>query len=215
MPLSELEFGSFLAYTPRPTLEPAKVSKNWMYQLKTNALVGHPPQTMAGLIAQRLADRLDELPFKAWLNGTAVAIPVPKSTLARPGSLWVPYHLCEALREAGLVADVAVLLERIQAVPKAATSLPQNRATVEVHYRSLGVRPSLAIPSRILLVDDIITRGATLYASALRLVEAFPTSQIQAFAAMRTISDEALFKGISDPCRGNITRHGDQTHREP
>jgi len=215
MPLSELEFGSFLAYTPRPTREPGMASKNWMYQLKTNALVGHPPQTTASLIALRLANRLDEVPFKAWLDGTALAVPVPKSTLARPGSLWVPYHLCEALREAGLVADVAILLERIHAVPKAAISLPQNRANVDAHYHSLGVRPGLAVPERILLVDDIITRGAALFASAMRLAEAFPATRIYGFTAMRTISDEAKFKGISDPCCGTVTRKGDQTHREP
>jgi phosphoribosylpyrophosphate synthetase len=49
----------------------------------------------------------------------------------------------------------------------------------------MQVQKVLSEPSNILLVDDIITRGATLLGAASRLAEAFPKAEIRAFAVMR------------------------------
>jgi predicted amidophosphoribosyltransferase len=46
----------------------------------------------------------------------------------------------------------------------------------------------LSKPEVIVLVYDIITRGATLLGAANLLADAFPGTPIRAFAAMRTIS---------------------------
>ncbi|MDQ3902584.1 MAG: hypothetical protein M3247_02875 [Thermoproteota archaeon] len=70
-------------------------------------------------------------------------------------------------------------------------------------------------PTEILLVDDVITRGATFFGAANRLKVAFPTSRIRAFAAMRTISRPEEFRAITDPCIGNISIFGQDTFREP
>jgi len=104
----------------------------------------------------------------------------------------------------GFGSKVIPYLERIKALPKSAFSLPADRPKVTPHLESLAVDGSLEPPEQILLVDDIITRGATLMGAANRLLEVFPAAQIRAFAAMRTISDSNEFRNIYSPCVGNV-----------
>lgn len=59
-------------------------------------------------------------------------------------------------------------------------------------------------PDEILLVDDVITRGATLLGAANRLAEAYPKAHIRAFAAMRTISPPNVFASTHNPVIGTI-----------
>jgi len=57
---------------------------------------------------------------------------------------------------------------------------------------------------QIVLVDDIITRGATVLGAANKLAEAFPDSRIRAFAAVRTVSDPSDFEALFDPVIGSV-----------
>jgi hypothetical protein len=215
MPLSELAFAAFLSYTSRPAKDPGKASKDWMYHLKNDHLVGYPPMPMSKLVAKRLAETREALPFRDFLDGSAIAVPVPKSSLMKTGSLWVPLLLCKALKESGLVAEVLDCLRRNQPVRKSATSMPSERPTAQNHYDSLTVEKTLMVPTTFLLVDDVITRGATMLGCAQRLAEAFPKVQVHGFAAMRAISDEADFKGLSDPCLGSVTLQNGMAFRRP
>ncbi len=100
---------------------------------------------------------------------------------------------------------MAPYLERIKALRKAATSLPQKRPMVTEHFESMAVRGSLAPPQEVMLVDDIVTRGATLFGAAERLLEAFPNVHIRAFAAMRTVSNSSEFVNFFEPHVGVIS----------
>ena len=42
-------------------------------------------------------------------------------------------------------------------------------------------------PPRILVVDDFVTKGATLYAAAALVAQALPSSDVHAFALVRTM----------------------------
>ena len=80
----------------------------------------------------------------------------------------------------------------------------------------MGVRRRLSKPDEIVLIDDIVTRGATLLGPANRLADVFPQTRIRAFAAMRTISNPDEFNELYDPCVGTIElRESGDTLRRP
>ena len=57
----------------------------------------------------------------------------------------------------------------------------------------MNVTRILSNPDEIILIDDVITRGATLLGAANLLADDFPETPIRAFVAMRTISNPDEF----------------------
>lgn len=204
MLLPELEFAALLAYTPRPENEEQRRSRTVMYHVIEDHLVLQPPRPMSAWVAQRVQEQLRSLPFQGFFGPYVTLVPAPKSSLMQPGTLWVPHRLAHALARAGLGKAVDACLERAAAVLKAALSEPERRPTAHQHYDSLRVTPGLATPTEILLVDDVVTSGATLLGAASRLRQAFPGARIRAFAALRTISNPVEFCGLVDACVGKI-----------
>jgi hypothetical protein len=133
-----------------------------------------------------------------------VLIPVPRSA-PKVGGTWAAAELARALVEAGVGSATWPGLRRISAVAKSATSAKGWRPSVARHYNSLLLAPPLKIrPGRVVLIDDVITKGRTLLAAAARVREALPHTQIRAFALLRT---RGLISGIDnllEPCRGEI-----------
>jgi len=76
--------------------------------------------------------------------------------------------------------------------------------TVHLHLGSLEVQRDLSSPQRIVLVDDIVTTGATLFAGVMLLCESFPQAEVRAFAGARSMGDAELEKLVA-PCEGTIT----------
>jgi len=68
----------------------------------------------------------------------------------------------------------------------------------------MTVQGKLSEPEEIVVVDDIVTRGATLLGAASRLRDSFPHARIVGFAAMRTVSNPDEFEGEYSPCSGSI-----------
>lgn len=165
---------------------------------------------MSEHIAQGVRKRLGTLPFADYFTKTTVLVPAPRSSLARPGRLWVPQRLVRSMQKHGLGVQKECLVRR-EAVPKSSTSAPDARPKPQVHYESMGVTGTLgARPRDIVIVDDVVTRGATLIGAAGRLAEVFPGARIRGFAALRAVSRPEEFKGIFDPCVGRIDiRNGD------
>ncbi len=67
------------------------------------------------------------------------------------------------------------------------------------------VQKPLEEPERILLIDDIITRGSSFLGGASRIHDVYPKCEIRAFAAMRTITNEFDFGKEYAPVKGEIT----------
>ncbi len=212
--LFSLEFGSLLTYSPKG-LDSGKKSKSVMRALKDDIFVSNPPILTSEFISNILKERKTSLPFAHFFETKPILVPIPNSSLTREGTLWVPQRLANALHKNGLGVAVVDILRRIVPLRKAATSLSKERPTALQHFNSLEVQKVLSSPKEILLVDDIVTRGATLLGAANRLKEVFPRVHIQAFAAMRTISPPDPFKDIIDPCIGEITLSGQDTYRRP
>jgi adenine/guanine phosphoribosyltransferase-like PRPP-binding protein len=69
----------------------------------------------------------------------------------------------------------------------------------------MRITPTLAAPLRIVLVDDVVTKGATLLAAASLIHAAFPDTRVEAFALVRTLGLQPEVQRIVDPVVGTIT----------
>ncbi len=214
--LMQLEFGSLLSYSPYGSSEEEKKSKSAMTELKQDLMIRNLDIPMSQYVSDKILAEIAQLPFAYFFKDNPILVPVPGSGLMKAGSLWVPDRLAKALYKNGLGKGVTRYLERKYAVTKSATCSPKMWPKAEEHYKSFAVHKLIVNPKEILLVDDIVTRGATLLGGANKLKDAFPDVRIRAFAAMRTTSSEPTpFKQIDDPKRGDITFDGLDTTRRP
>lgn len=214
--LSELEFGALLTYTPRGHTQKALHSKDVMIFLKRDQFVSKPPILMSEFIAKGVKQELSNLPFNHFFQPNTILVPAPKSSLMQPDELWVPERIAKALVAEGIGCQVVPCLTRSKPVAKAASCPSSERPTAEEHYDSLIVQGALSKPEEIVIIDDVVTRGATLLGCANRLTDAFPECRIRAFSAMRTISDSNEFQSVYSPCIGTITLSASgQTFRRP
>ena len=214
--MDHLEFGALLTYTPRGISPQAQKSRNIMHALKKEGFVNNPPILMSEWIGTTLQQKMSGLPFASFFQSNTILVPIPKSSLMQKDTLWVPENIANAMAKEGIGKQVECCLIRAKPVQKAALSSPSERPTALQHYESISVQSSLCKPDEIILVDDVVTRGATLLGCANRLEEAFPQCRIRAFAAMRTISNANEFENVYDPCIGTIDLiHTGDTFRRP
>jgi len=209
---SELPYCSLLSYASHPGTDEQKKSAAVTKDLKRNR------QYPSGGICEFVAKRILKHPaaFQGFFGAEVIAVPVPSSTRKQPGSLNVPLELARTLKLAGLVGEIEDIVTRVRSLPKSATSDSKARSTAADHFDSVIVaKPLLPASATLLLVDDVVTRGATLMGVAWRLQQAFPGAKILAFAAMRAITDAKDFKAILDPVSGKITLAGRYTKRRP
>ncbi|HTV95788.1 MAG TPA: hypothetical protein VME42_07280 [Steroidobacteraceae bacterium] len=167
--------------------------------------------------ARRVRELSLEAPLAAFFDSIDLLVPVPASEpLAAPGAVLAD-RLAAALVDEGLARSASAVLRRIGAVPKSRNAAPGRRPTVERHYHSLAVERARAPadPARIVLVDDVVTKGRTLLAAAVRLQESFPRASIGAFALMRTLGFAADVPRLLAPCVGTIAWRGGDARRDP
>lgn len=143
----------------------------------------------------------------------ALLVPVPGCMQADEGQ-WVAWQLARALQALGPTRGLWVGLQRRTPVRKSATALSGERPTVREHYESFAAL-STAISERIVLVDDVITKGRTLFAAAARLRDANPHADIVAFALVRTLGFLSRIERVLAPCEGVVRPAGDDVRREP
>jgi predicted amidophosphoribosyltransferase len=157
----------------------------------------------------------DSALLAGFFGATDVLVPVPGSVPYTAGGLWAAAHLAFALVNEGLGGVAWSGLRRVHAVRKSATAAPADRPTVDVHYESFFIERPPTPPERIVLVDDVITKGRTLLAAASRVHDAFPDTQIRAFALVRTMGMVSGVRQLLDPCKGEIRWKAGDAHRRP
>jgi hypothetical protein len=166
--------------------------------------------------ALRVHQQATDSPLLAGFFGTTdVLVPVPGSAPSVAGGSWVAKHLAAALVNEGLGSAAWSGLRRVSAVRKSATAAPGERPTVHLHYESFFIERPAIPPERIVLIDDVVTKGRTLLAAATRVHEAFPCAQIRAFALVRTLGWVTDIQRLLDPCRGEIRWRLGDAHRTP
>ena len=207
--MRSLSFGSFYIYSPRGTGPVCEVSRRICLQLKLG-----DPAWLANY-ARRVREEITRHEILAGLfNHTTWLVPVPGSTL-RSDSVWAAERLATALHGVGLGKGVWTGLYRAHEVRKSATALSGHRPTVRQHYESFALTRTDPPPSRLLLIDDVITRGRTTFAAALRLQEALPSADIRAFALVRTMGLLPNVTHFLEPCQGVIHWAAGDARREP
>lgn len=180
-------------------------------------LVEGKPIQMSAYVAMEVKRDLATSPLASLFEGAPVLVPTPSSSLKKPDSLDVQSRIAQALHKEGLGSQVSECLVRAKPLPKSATSWAPNRSTAAQHYDSLVVQDILGNPENVLLVDDVVTRGATLLGAANRLFEIYPKARIRTFAALRTVSNPSEFRGVGESVVGTITlqSNGTGTLRRP
>src|SRR5687768_3989843 len=106
MHLSTIEFGSLLSYSPRGTSDSEKESKTYMNSLKHDEFISDPPILMSEFVSKILKEDLTTLSFSYFFKLNPILVPIPNSSLIRPGTLWVPQRLASALIKQGLGSSV-------------------------------------------------------------------------------------------------------------
>lgn len=208
--IPRLPFAAPFAYSPRGISEVAQKSQ----RLRDLIKAGDPRllERLAAVTAEMAAaDR-----FPDFFGPNVTLVPVPGSAPRRDAnSLWVAQRIAAELCNVGLGATVWPTLRRTVVVPKSAWAARGERPTVEVHVTSLDLTDRIPPTGRLLLVDDVVTKGRTMLAAATVLAEALPGVEIRAFAALRTMGLVPDIATYTDPVVGEILWAGGDADRRP
>lgn len=210
--IENLICAAFFAHTPRPKSADAKRAKEFTLALKRDE--AHANGTcQSTYLTHLMSQQLDKYNFE-FFRSKPVLVPMPKSSPIRPGDLWVPQRIADSMVKEGLGRDAQPCLKRHTAVPKSAYSHPSDRPKARQHYDSFSVE-ALTDVDDLVLVDDVVTRGATFLGAASRLKERFPNAKIRAFALICTRSNPTEFSTFEDPAVGHITLRSGESYRRP
>jgi hypothetical protein len=207
--LSAISCASWLVYATRATDEDAKRVKKLILSIKTDRVHGSSGLPVVHLVIERLAKRLDDT-SRAVFGGHPMLVPVPGSSLTKPHTVWPSRRVCEELVRQGLGQDILTIVSRTIAVSKSAGSA--TRPTLDQHLNSLTVQARLSPPSRLLLVDDVVTSGTTMMACAIKLAQAFPGVPVSGFALAR-VQSAGDPSHVFDPLVERVTVNGQRCSR--
>jgi len=181
--LSEIIYSSYVAFSPYGSTQAARESVTVRNHLKSGR-----EELIRQAIAHLKKNNLET--FDDVFGEDVIFVPAPRSSLLLPDSVWPSMMLSKVLLSEGLGKDICPCLKRTAAVPRSSTAKQKGRprTTTIQHYDSMEVERDLIDPDQIVVVDDIVTKGAMLVGSVSRVQEAFPNSNVKSFCLLRTFS---------------------------
>lgn len=212
---SNIPFVSFLQYSPHGESNASRESKAVVLQIKTDGFFAH--KQIIPYAIERFEQNLESLEeYRDWFSKDTFLIPAPRSAPIVTGGVWPSLRICEELSSRNLGGEILPCLKRTTAIQKSATARG-NRPNPIDHYNSVEVdkkTPRLFQPERIILVDDVVTRGSTFLGLVARLQESFPVADILCFGLVRTMSRTDI-DSMAAPVTGHITFELGAPNREP
>ena len=208
--LNAISCASWLVYATRATDDNAKRVKKIILDIKADRVDVATGTPFVRIVIERGAARLTD-DARAVFDGHPMLVPVPGSSLTKPHTVWPSRRVCEELVRQGLGDDTLTAVSRTTAVTKSAGSV--TRPTLDQHLASLTVQAGLHPPSRLLLIDDVVTSGTTIMACAIKLALAFPGVPVSAFALAR-VQSTGNPQRVFDPIIEHVTIAGQRCKRE-
>jgi hypothetical protein len=204
----EIAYASWYVYSPGDASAASRLLRASVKTGNVGALVNR---------AFKGEDKAQQAPsISAFFPTAAILVPVPGSRPSRWSGAMPTERLAVALLNQGLGLGIWLGLHRLRSVRKSATAAPGARTSVRTHYDTMAVdEAGIPSASSIILVDDVVTKGRTLLAAALRLREALPRSDVRAFALVRTMGYSPPFDRLLMPCTGKIEWKCDDARRSP
>ncbi|MCX8174025.1 MAG: phosphoribosyltransferase [Thermoplasmata archaeon] len=210
IPITELTYFSLFSYvTGHYSTENSEILQNARaiaYAIKNENYIATRKMWASEFVAKKLHEvmRSDFLWMDAF-SSDAILVPVPRSSLTKQHTLWPSSEIAKKMENEGFGKAVQ-MIKRIKPVRKSSMCLPHERAKPIEHYDSLGFDkiPININVDKIILIDDVVTRGHTFMGAAWKIFEKFPKSKICCFAAVRAISQHHNFKKWFDPVKGKI-----------
>ena len=187
-------------YSTKGVSEVSKRSRELRDRIKSNDV----------RLFQQMAVHIEELvaqgKFAGFFGSDVSLVPVPGHAPLAPGAVSTAERIAQALAARGLGA-VSPLLKRASRVTKSAWARGPDRPRAKQHFESMTMERSLIRPHRVVLIDDVVTRGATFLGAASRVQGEIADAEIKAFALMRAITDREV-EVIRDPVVGTIDFDG-------
>jgi hypothetical protein len=211
----EINFASFLVYCPqRKCSTPVcKNTQKWIQGVKNNRIDNNGVHVIKR-IADEMAKRKDAELVK-FFEGEVSLVPVPKSAPLAPGAFWPAHKICEQLLSVGFGNEILSNLVRKYPTKKSAyTQAGVPRLEPDEHCKSFEWNGGLIAPKKIILIDDVVTRGSTFLGAAQLIRKHFPNIEISGFAISRTIKKFNI-TSIIDPCVGKIILFNGSLNRHP
>lgn len=201
---SEITFASLLVYSPRGLSDLSMLSRTHVRDAVKRG--DQRAISLAGKILVRTTQ------FPGYFGDDVFIVPVPSHAPTRQRAFWLTKIIGDSFVDQGLAIGCTPLLKRSIAIEKSALS--SGPRTVARHLYSIDLVPTIHAPERIVVLDDVVTSGATLFAATCIIAEEYPNADVKAFALVRTLSNQEVPETPArclDPCIGTIRMRSDGT----
>jgi len=167
-------------------------------------------------MVKALAERVPGSALEPFLNPSVGLVPAPRASQLKEGALWPAKTLCDLLVKYKLGGQVSPIVERHTTI-RTSKSSPGNRPEPPEHLATLNIKNELIEHSAITVIDDIITKGATLLACASKVAKRFPSASLRCFAFQRTRGLQDDIEHVIEIVSGQIRYDAKSGHlfREP
>ncbi len=166
--IDRLVFGAPFIYSRKGISDVSRKSQEFRNRIEAQ------DQRLFAQIADYVAQLVSDGEFSGFFDPEVTLVPVPGHTPLVPGAKSTSERIAVALKSQGLGAGVSSMLKRTAAVTKSAYARPSDRPRSRDHFDTMAVERSRITPTRILLGDDFVTRGATSMGAAMRIKTELP-----------------------------------------